>query len=528
MVSPRGFSGVEVLEERCLLSNGNGLGGGKPAPAPVSYYVSPSGNTTNSGTQSSPWPSVSYALGKVGGGHTIILEPGTYAPFCVTVGYAGTSASPTVIESQYKWQAVINGTLNPSVEGIATESSTAGTADYVTLNGFKVIDAGTFGVNLGGNDDILENCWVTGSTLTGVLSSGNNTSILNNLIEDNGTSTQLDHGLYASGSGLTVSGNIIRHNAGYGMQLYPNIQNSTISGNLVYGQLAEADIVISGASSTNTMTNNIILDDPDGGITFSGSNPISAWSGNQVDPTVSGASLDSISSNNLADYSAALSRILPPVPKTDLTPPSAAVFDSGFYFNGQTVWVRYTDNASLAVQEIGSTNLIITGPGGYSSAPLSIAHMFMENSQTLEVTYYLTPPAGGWTSSNSGTYSVCLQAHQVSDLAGNYAAAGTIGTFSMTIAAAAPAVTMAATVSTGSTTTATATTTTLNAGATSATVSPATVNSTPAARTATAASPDTTSCAAATGTTNTTQDPLASTDLLSTLAPLSLNMTSLR
>ena len=441
MGSSCGFSGVEVLEQRLLMSAGHGGGGAKPGPTQItSYYVSPLGKTTNTGTQSSPWPTVAYALGKVGGGKTIILEPGTYAPIVVPVGDGGTSTSPTVIVSQNKWQAVIDGTLNPSVAGLASQSASGSlTTNYVTFDGLKVIHAGTYGINLGGNWDIVQNCWVTGSKLSGISELGNSSNtIQNNLIENNGTSAQLDSGIYAYGSGLVISGNIVRHNAGYGMQFSSNLQNSTVSGNLVYGQLSQVDITVSGAA--DTFTNNILLscDNVDvgsaafGGMSFNGTNPVAAWSGNKVEPTISGATLDSISSSNVADYSSALSLILPAAGTQDLTAPSASVLNGGLSGSNQAVWVRYTDNQSLALQRVSQFNMKVTGPGAYSASPQSVARMLLKDSRTLDVTYALTTPSGGWTSANTGNYSVSLQSGQIADVAGNYAAACTIaGGFSM-------------------------------------------------------------------------------------------------
>lgn len=410
-----------------------------PPPTVTSYYVSPTGSTSNAGTESSPWPTVTYALSQVGGGHTIILEPGTYTPILVTRGNGGTSASPTVIESQYRWQAVVDGTGYPnagyaSLEGVVSESNGAGeTTDYVTFDGLKIINAAGVGIALGGNYDVAEDCWITNCKGGGIGAYGPNyTVIQDNLIEYSGTSTQYDHGIYVGGNGLLISGNIIRHISGFGMTLYPSIQNSTITNNLVYGQTSQADVVIEGPTASNTFTNNVFLDSL-GGVQEWGPSPFEAWSGNRVEPTISGASLDSISSNNVADYASALSLILPSLPAQDLTPPSAAVFDSGLYFGTQTVWVRYTDNQSMTVQQINPGNVIITGPNGYSAAPQSIEYMIVQDARTLEVTYALTPPAGGWTSAYDGTYTVTLLPNQVSDLAGNYVPAGAVGTFKMTI-----------------------------------------------------------------------------------------------
>lgn len=397
------------------------------------YYVSPTGSTTNDGSQNSPWPSVAFALSKVGGGNTIILEPGTYGPILVRRGYGGTAGHPTVIQSQIKWQAVIDGTGYPNanyinLEGVCSETNgTNGTTDYTTFDGLKVINSTGAGIALGGTWNIAQNCWVTRSKCGGLGAYNvSNAVIRNNLFEYNGTDTGRDHGIYAGGTGLVVIGNVVRHNAAFGIHLYTYIKNSTISGNLVYGQKNQTDMLFGYAEgSPNTVTNNILLDDSVGGISVLGANPFRAWSGNQVETAIRGDSLDSISSNNVSDYSKALALILPPWPKkTDRTPPSGTVTDSGLYGGDQAVWVLYTGNQSLDLTRINPGNVIVKGPNGYNCSPQATVNMLLQHSRALQVTYRLTPPAGGWTSANNGTYDVYLQANQVSDLAGNHAPSG--------------------------------------------------------------------------------------------------------
>jgi hypothetical protein len=423
------------------------LGGLTVSLTDRSIYVSPTGLTTNNGTQSSPFPSVAYALSVVGGGETIILEPGTYAPILVPRGCGGTSAYPTVIQSQVKWQAVIDGTLNPAAEGLSSESPWSGdptnpadSTNYVTFDGLKVENAGSFGINLGGDWNVAENCWVIGCKHTGIGVFGHNyTVVQDNLVEHDGTDPSLDHGIYAGGTGLVVIGNVVRYNSGGGIQMDHNPVNCTISGNLVYGQKTEPDMLFSGdlLNAANTVTNNILLDDRAGAILAYGPNSFGVWSGNQVDPAVSASSLNSITSNNVADYSRALSLILPVQSAAqDRTAPTAIVSDGGAYVNWQMVMVTYSDNQSLAWSKISPSNVIIKGPGGYSAAAQSVSIMEMTpNGRTLEVMYYLTPPKGGWTSANNGKYSVYLQANQIGDLAGNYASSGAIsGGFNLTFA----------------------------------------------------------------------------------------------
>ncbi len=94
------------------------------------YYVATDGQTSGDGSSSNPWPTVSHALWKVGGGHTILLKPGMYtAPIGISATYSGTSAAPTVIKSESKWQARIVGSNS---QGIYTAANT----QWLVIDGF--------------------------------------------------------------------------------------------------------------------------------------------------------------------------------------------------------------------------------------------------------------------------------------------------------------------------------------------------------------------------------------------------------
>ena len=74
------------------------------------YYVATDGKAENDGSREKPWPSVEFALQKVGGGNTIVLRPGIYRdPIHIKHVHAGTEQRPTVIRSEVKWKAIILG-----------------------------------------------------------------------------------------------------------------------------------------------------------------------------------------------------------------------------------------------------------------------------------------------------------------------------------------------------------------------------------------------------------------------------------
>ncbi len=96
-------------------------------------------------------------------------------------------------------------------------------------------------------------------------------TIENNLIEFNGGHIQFDHGVYADGEGLTVSGNVVRHNASFGLHLYPSIKNSRIVNNLVYGQVRRRGIIVAcpPGGGKNIVVNNTVVEEQ----------PLTIWNG---------------------------------------------------------------------------------------------------------------------------------------------------------------------------------------------------------------------------------------------------------
>ena len=221
------------------------------------YYVATDGETENDGSDDSPWPSVEYALSKVGGGHTIIVKPGVYrGPIQIARQYAGTAEAPTVIKSEVKWQAVVIGAPYHVI-------SNADGCDWVVIDGFEVMGGRYDGVKMNGDHNTVRNCWVHNNKAMGIAMHDQKGGVIeSNLIEFNGDHVQFDHGVYASGDGHTFRNNIVRHNAGYGLHLYSSIKNSVVANNLVYGQMRGRGIIVAcpGDGGKNIIVNNTIVD----------------------------------------------------------------------------------------------------------------------------------------------------------------------------------------------------------------------------------------------------------------------------
>lgn len=95
--------------------------------------------------------------------------------------------------------------------------------------------------------------------------------------------------------------------------------------------------------------------------------------------------------------------------------------------------VTYLDNTAVNVSSINSSDVRVTGPNGFSQLATLVSVDSPTNGTPRTATYRVNAPAGGWSASNSGSYTLALQAGEVVDTSGNAAAAGTLATITATI-----------------------------------------------------------------------------------------------
>jgi parallel beta-helix repeat protein len=240
-------------------------------PQPVvksSYYVATDGREEGDGSSAKPWPSVEYALSRAGAGQAIIVKPGIYrGPIQIGKEYAGTKEHPTIIKSEAKWKAVIIGSPVHVI-------SNADDCHWVVIDGFEVLGARYDGIKMNGDHNVVRNCWSHNNAAMGIAMHNKTGGVIeNNLIEFNGSHVQFHHGVYADGDGLTVRGNIVRHNAAFGLHLYPSLKNSLVANNLVYGHTRKPGIIVAcpEGGGKNVIVNNTVADNRDG---------IEIWDGN--------------------------------------------------------------------------------------------------------------------------------------------------------------------------------------------------------------------------------------------------------
>ncbi|MBR7063696.1 MAG: right-handed parallel beta-helix repeat-containing protein [Treponema sp.] len=128
------------------------------------YYVSPSGNDTNSGTISSPFKTIQKAVDKVQPGEAVIIREGTYAER-VKIQKSGTPDKPIVIRSFPGEQATLNA---QNVSGLG-EKDAHGNVNWnngviqltacknIVIHGLAILNSKSSGIYCGGKHS--ENTW---------------------------------------------------------------------------------------------------------------------------------------------------------------------------------------------------------------------------------------------------------------------------------------------------------------------------------------------------------------------------------
>ena len=243
-----------------------GTGG---AATQQTLYVATTGADANAGTLDHPWRTIQHALEMAQPGNTIDVLGGTYAGDLVAA-QDGTSLRPIALTAYGNQKVVVRGPLRIaaswfSVSNLVFDGSASPnqvpidiSGDHVSVTRDEIRNSSMSGIFVGGG---------TGVRITG------------NWIHDNGThvvrGVPQDHGIYvAQAQNGLIADNIIDHNLGYGIQLYPAPKKMLVTENTIVanGTLRDAShgasgVIIGGSgSSGNIVADNILVGNSECGV----------------------------------------------------------------------------------------------------------------------------------------------------------------------------------------------------------------------------------------------------------------------
>jgi hypothetical protein len=100
----------------------------------------------------------------------------------------------------------------------------------------------------------------------------------------------------------------------------------------------------------------------------------------------------------------------------------------------QQFTVTYQSGAPIAVSSLDSSDILVTGPNGFSTTATFVSVDTPTNGTPRTATYSFVPSGGAWSAADDGTYYLAVQLNQVVDTAGHSVPVNTIGSFQVLIA----------------------------------------------------------------------------------------------
>lgn len=97
--------------------------------------------------------------------------------------------------------------------------------------------------------------------------------------------------------------------------------------------------------------------------------------------------------------------------------------------SSHTIDVTFNDDVAIESADLTTGTVRVTGPNGYDE--LATIDAITPNADAASITATLTIPAAGgvWDASDDGTYSVSIEAFEITDTSNNFLAAGVVGSF---------------------------------------------------------------------------------------------------
>jgi hypothetical protein len=128
----------------------------------------------------------------------------------------------------------------------------------------------------------------------------------------------------------------------------------------------------------------------------------------------------------------------------DTTPPVVSLNVSDLTIGGSpshACSVTFTDATAVRLVSLDSTDLVVTGPNGYSSQPEFIGADLPMDGSPITGSYSIPAPDGtAWSAAHNGTYTIALADAAVEDTLSNTCAAAVLGSFQVAIISAPPGV----------------------------------------------------------------------------------------
>ena len=122
--------------------------------------------------------------------------------------------------------------------------------------------------------------------------------------------------------------------------------------------------------------------------------------------------------------------------RTDAAAPTATLNALAAVVEGGGTYdftVTYKDDGSINRSTIGDGDVIVTDPSGQAMSATLVSADQADNAGQIQATYRINAPGGIWDGTKNGTYTITMQANQVTDESGKVAAVGNLGAFAVAL-----------------------------------------------------------------------------------------------
>jgi hypothetical protein len=196
-----------------------------PAVA-ATLHVSTSGNDSDVGAENSPLRTLQKAASLVRAGDTVIVHAGVYKGHLI-LRRSGVPDKPIVFKNATGEKPVFDGEGKGRIE-LQSEEGWRKPIGWITVEGFEVRN-GWDGIKFyNAHHIVLKGNYIHDNLNQGILGNGHDVRIEGNVVARNGFKSDnersnLEHGIYCTGSKFTIVNNVIHSNKAYGIQVagYP-------------------------------------------------------------------------------------------------------------------------------------------------------------------------------------------------------------------------------------------------------------------------------------------------------------------
>ncbi len=186
----------------------------------ATYYVATTGNNSNSGTTSQPWRTVAYAVSRMIAGDMTYVRGGTYNEGLIQFRRSGTQSAPIKLLNHPGEFPIID-CNNVSTNMVLVQHANGHRVPlgYITFEGFEVRKCYNGFKYYNMHNSVIRRNWFHHNRTQGILGNGGTKNVIDrNRINTNGRVSTQDHGIYANGSSITITNNVIYDNMCFGIQ----------------------------------------------------------------------------------------------------------------------------------------------------------------------------------------------------------------------------------------------------------------------------------------------------------------------